>query len=91
MLEIEKSRFAAFALRLFCVLCAKKRSNNYIKDSAKIRKIHEKATNKKTDLVKKTVCQHKKHEMIAMQADCGSGGQAWCGTAKRYRKAGGGS
>ena len=51
-------------------------SNNYIKDLAEIRKIREKATNKKKGLVKKTVCRYKKYEMIAMQDDCISGCQA---------------
>ena len=54
----------------------KKHSNNYIKDSAKIRRIHEKVKNKKTDLVKKTIHRYKKYEMIAMQDDCISGWQA---------------
>ena len=54
----------------------KKCSNNYIKDSAKIRKIHEKVTNKKKDLVKKIIHLYRKYEMIGMQDDCISGWQA---------------
>ena len=39
-------------------------SKNYIKDSKEIRKLYEKVTNRKQDLVKKTINKYKKYELI---------------------------
>ena len=51
-------------------------SKNYIKDSKEIRKLYEKVTNRKQDLVKKAINKYKKYELIVIQDDNIKGWQA---------------
>jgi len=44
-------------------------SKNYTKDSVKLRKVYEKVTNKKKDLVRKAINKYKAYEVIALQDD----------------------